>query len=55
MALVPRLIWRAFASDLGVLPVPVVVVWAIVTVAVGTILIANVLAIAPAPLSVRLT
>ena len=30
-----RLIWRAFASNLGVLPVPVVNTWAIAAVAPG--------------------
>ena len=45
---VGRLIWRAFASNLGVLPVPVVTAWQIVMVAAGTILDANMLAIGPA-------
>jgi ABC-type antimicrobial peptide transport system permease subunit len=43
-----RIIWRALASNLGVLPVPVVNTWAIAAVASGTIVIANVLAIGPA-------
>ena len=38
---VGRLIWRALASNLGVLPVPGVTAWQIVMVAAGTILAAK--------------
>jgi ABC-type antimicrobial peptide transport system permease subunit len=43
-----RIIWRVLASNLGVLPVPVVSTWTIAAVASGTVAIANVLAIGPA-------
>ena len=50
---VGRLIWRAFASSFGVVPVPVVIAWAIVAVALGAVLIANALAIGPAVVAAR--
>jgi hypothetical protein len=50
---VGRLIWRTFAGNLGVLPVPVVTAWAIAAVAAGAILIVNVLAIGPALVASR--
>ena len=43
-----RLLWRSLASNLGIVPVPVVTISAIAAVASGTVLIANVLAIGPA-------
>jgi len=43
-----RLLWRSLASNLGIVPVPVVIIPAIAAVAFGTVLIANVLAIGPA-------
>ncbi len=45
---VGRLIWRAFASSFGVVPVPVVTAWSIVAVVLAAVLIANVLAVGPA-------
>jgi ABC-type lipoprotein release transport system permease subunit len=48
-----RLIWQAFASSLGVLPVPVVTGWVIAAVAIGTVLAANVLAAGPAAAASR--
>ena len=50
---VGRLIWLSFASSFGVVPVPVVTAWAIVAVALGAVLIANVLAIGPAAAAAR--
>jgi ABC-type lipoprotein release transport system permease subunit len=50
---VGRLVWRIFAGNLGVLPVPVVTAWAIAAVAFGAILIANVLAVGPALVASR--
>jgi ABC-type lipoprotein release transport system permease subunit len=50
---VGRLVWRVFANNLGVVPVPVVIVWVIAAVAFGTVLIANVLAIGPALVASR--
>ena len=43
-----RLLWRILASNLGIPPVPVVIVPVIAVVTFGTVLIANVLAIGPA-------
>jgi ABC-type antimicrobial peptide transport system permease subunit len=49
-----RAIWHAFARNLGVLPVTVVTAWAIVAVAGGALLVANVLAVGPAVAASRL-
>jgi hypothetical protein len=43
-----RIVWQAFASNLGVRPVPVVTAWAVAAVALGTLVVANVLAVGPA-------
>jgi ABC-type lipoprotein release transport system permease subunit len=43
-----RLIWTAFASNLGVVAVPVVTVWVVAAIAAGTLVIANLLAVGPA-------
>jgi ABC-type antimicrobial peptide transport system permease subunit len=48
-----REVWRVFANNLGVLPVPVVTVWVMVGVACGTVIVANVLAIGPALVASR--
>jgi hypothetical protein len=40
--------WNAFATNLGVVPVPVVTVWQIGALAAGILVVANLLAIAPA-------
>lgn len=48
-----RLVWRAFAGNIGVLPVPVVAAWDIAALALGTVLVANVLAVAPALVASR--
>jgi ABC-type lipoprotein release transport system permease subunit len=48
-----RTIWGAFANSLGVLAVTVVLTWAIVAVALGTVVIANLLAIGPAWMASR--
>ena len=48
-----RLIWLSFASSFGVIPVPVVTAWAIMAVALGAVLIANVLTIGPAAAAAR--
>jgi hypothetical protein len=48
-----RAIWLAFARNLGVLPVTVVTGWALVAVAGGALVVANVLAIAPAVVASR--
>jgi ABC-type lipoprotein release transport system permease subunit len=43
-----RVVWSAFASNLGVPAPPVVTVWVIAAIAVGTLVVANVLAVGPA-------
>ncbi len=43
-----RATWDAFASHLGVVPVSVVPIWLIVVLAIGVIVVANVLAVGPA-------
>jgi hypothetical protein len=48
-----RGVWRAFANNLGVLPVPIVTVWVMAAVAIGTVIVANVLAIGPALVASR--
>ena len=48
-----RLVWRAFADNLGVVAVPVVAVWVLAAVALGTLVVANLLAIGPAIVAAR--
>jgi ABC-type lipoprotein release transport system permease subunit len=48
-----RLVWRFFANGLGVVPVPVVTVGIIAAVAVGTLVVANLLAVGPALVAAR--
>jgi ABC-type lipoprotein release transport system permease subunit len=48
-----RAIWRAFAVSLGVVPVPVVQAWLIVSLAAGALLAANALAAVPARSAAR--
>jgi hypothetical protein len=43
-----RAIWRAFANNLGAIPVSVVPIWIVVGLAAGVIVVANLLAIGPA-------
>ena len=50
---VGRLVWDAFAGNLGVLPVPVVPGLVIAAVVAGTLLVANLLAIGPAVVASR--
>jgi ABC-type lipoprotein release transport system permease subunit len=46
-------VWRTFASNLGVVPVAVVPVWLVVGLAAGVLVVANLLAIAPALAAAR--
>jgi ABC-type lipoprotein release transport system permease subunit len=48
-----RLVWRIFADNLGVVPVTVVTFWVIAAVAVGTLVVANLLAVGPALVAAR--
>ena len=48
-----RLIWLAFAANLGVVPAPVVISWVIAAIALGTVLAANALATGPALVAAR--
>ena len=50
---VGRLVWGAFASNLGVATVPVVTAALLTAVALGTLVVANVLALVPALLAAR--
>jgi len=50
---VGRLIWKAFATNLGAVPVPIVPAWAIATLALGVFVGANLLAAIPALASAR--
>ncbi len=43
-----RLVWNAFASNLGVMADPVVTAWVVAAIAAGTLLVANLLAVGPA-------
>ena len=49
-----RLLWRAFAVNLGAAPVSVVPGWVVVTLAVGVLVAANLLAVLPAVGAARL-
>jgi ABC-type lipoprotein release transport system permease subunit len=49
-----RLVWRAFANYLGVVPVPVVTLGEIGAIALGTLVVANLLAVGPAFVAARI-
>ena len=46
-------IWNAFANNLGAVPISVVPTWLVVTLAVGVLVVANLLAIGPALVATR--
>jgi hypothetical protein len=46
-------VWKAFAANLGVVPVAVVPVWIVVGLGIGVVVVANLLAIAPALAATR--
>lgn len=48
-----RAIWNAFADNLGVVPVSVVPVWLVVAVVAGVVVVANLIAVAPALVATR--
>jgi ABC-type lipoprotein release transport system permease subunit len=48
-----RTVWRAFADYLGVVPVPVVTPWEIGAIALGTLVVAELLAAVPAVIAAR--
>ncbi len=48
-----QVVWRAFATNLGVVPVATVPVWVIAALGAGVIVVANLLAIAPALAAAR--
>jgi predicted lysophospholipase L1 biosynthesis ABC-type transport system permease subunit len=50
---VGRVVWRAFAGYLGVVPVPVVKLWEIGAIALSTLVAANLLAVGPAIVAAR--
>jgi hypothetical protein len=45
---VGQAVWRAFATNLGTVPVATVPVWLIVALGAGVFVVANLLAVAPA-------
>lgn len=48
-----RVVWRAFANNLGAVPVPVVPIWLLVALVVGVVVVANVIAVTPALAATR--
>ncbi len=46
-------VWKAFANNLGAVPVPVVQVWLLAALATGVLVVANLLAVAPALVATR--
>jgi len=46
-------VWRAFANNLGTVPVSVVPIWLIAVLGVGVVVVANAIAIAPAVVATR--
>ena len=51
--LVGQAVWRAFATNLGVVPVAIVPAWVIAALGVGVLVVANLLAVAPALAAAR--
>ena len=51
--LVGQAVWRAFATNLGVVPVAIVPAWVIAALGVGVLVVANLLAVAPAVAAAR--
>lgn len=49
-----QVVWKAFAGNLGVVPVSVIQAWLLVVVAAGVVVVANVLALPPAAVATRL-
>ena len=50
---VGQAVWRAFANNLGVVPVSVVPIWLIAVLVVGVLVVANLLAVTPALVATR--
>jgi hypothetical protein len=50
---VGQAVWRAFANDLGVVPVVVVPIWLIAVLVAGVLVVANLIAVAPALVATR--
>jgi hypothetical protein len=46
-------VWRVFAIDLGVVPISIVPLWLVVGLAAGVVVVANLLAVAPALAATR--
>jgi len=47
------LVWTVFASNLGVVAEPVVTAWVLIVIAIGTLVVANLLAAGPALMASR--
>ena len=50
---VGQVVWRAFATNLGAVPVATVPVWLIAALALGVFVVANLLAVVPALVAAR--
>ena len=48
-----RVVWRAFANNLGAVPVSVVPIWFLVALLAGVVIVANLIAIGPALVATR--
>ena len=48
-----QLVWSAFATNLGVIPISVVQIWLIAALAAGVLVVANLLAVVPALAATR--
>jgi hypothetical protein len=50
---VGRVVWRAFANNLGVVPVTVVQPWLLTALVAGALVVANLLAVIPGVIAAR--
>jgi hypothetical protein len=48
-----RAVWRAFANNLGAVPVSVVPIWFLVALLAGVVVVANLIALGPALVATR--
>jgi ABC-type lipoprotein release transport system permease subunit len=48
-----RAVWRAFANNLGAVPVPVVPIWLVVALVAGVVAVANLIGVMPAMAATR--
>jgi hypothetical protein len=50
---VGRIVWRTFANNLGAVPVAIVPIWLIALLVLGVLVVANLIAVAPALVATR--